>query len=95
MTTTKNKISADIDAAQDLIAVLKPELEKFGGFDFNTLVKGKEYPVIMLEISYTKKTTNVFSKSVLNVINLNTKNEYFVGVKTFGAALYQTINILI
>lgn len=95
MTTIKNKISADIDAAQDLIAVLKPELEKFGVFDFNIITKGKENPVVMLEISYSRKTTNVLSKSILNAINLNTSNDYFVGFKHVNFEFLQTINILI
>lgn len=95
MTTTKNKISADIDAAQDLVSVLKPELEKFGVFDFNIITKGKENPVVMLEISYSRKTTNVLSKSILNAINLNTSKDYFVGFKHENLEFLQTINILI
>lgn len=94
MTATKNKISADIDAAQDLIAVLKPELEKFGVFDFNVITKGKENPVVMLEISYSRKTTNVLSRAVLNTINMNTSKTYFVGFKHEILELLLTINIL-
>jgi len=97
--TTINKINADIDAANDLIKSLKPELEKFGTFEYNVLIKGKETPIIILEISFLKLTTNVFCKLIIETIMLNTNNDYFVGIKNFDVNGYketkQTINIII
>lgn len=97
--TTTNKISADIDAANDLIKVLKPELEKFGNFEYNVLSMGIVTPVIVLEISFARLTTNVFSKQIINTISLNTTNDYFLSIKNFDINGYkdtkQTINILI
>lgn len=99
MTVTKNKISADIDAAQDLITVLKPELEKFGVFEYNVLSMGISTPVIVLEISFARLTTNVFTKQIINTITLNTSKNYFFSIKTFLINGYkntkQTINIVI
>ncbi len=97
--TIINKISADIDAAENLIKVLKPELEKFGTFEYNVLSKGKETPVIILEISFLRLTTNVVSKQILNIVNLNTTNDYFLSIKNIDVNGYketkQTINIII
>jgi hypothetical protein len=97
--TTINKISADIDAANDLTKALNPELEKFGTFEYNVLTKGKETPIIVLEISFAKLTTNVFCKLIIETIMLNTNNDYFVGIKNFDVNGYketkQTINIII
>lgn len=99
MTTIKSKISADIDAANDLIAVLKPDLEKFGTFEFNVLSMGISTPVIVLEISFSRLTTNVFSKQIINTVSLHTTNDYFLSIKTFLINGYkdikQTINIVI
>jgi hypothetical protein len=97
--TTTNKISADIDAANDLIRVLQPELEKFGTFEYNVLSKGITTPVIILEISFARLTTNVFSKYIIETIVLNTSNDYFFSIKSFDVNGYkdtkQTINIVI
>jgi hypothetical protein len=97
--TTINKISADIDAANDLIKTLNTELSKFGTFEYNVLTKGKETPIIILEISFARLTTNVFSKNIIETIILNTTKDYFVGIKNFDVNGYketkQTINIII
>jgi len=91
MTAINNKI----DEANNLIKDLREPLAKFGTFDYNVLMKGKENPVVLLEIAFARDT-NVISKPILKTVENITKKDYFNRFKkTDRDILKLTINIVI
>lgn len=91
MTAINNKI----DEANNLIKDLREPLAKFGTFDYNVLMKGKENPVVLLEIAFARDT-NVISKPILKTVESITKKDYFNSLKkTDRDILKLTINIVI
>jgi hypothetical protein len=88
-------INDRIDEANNLIKDLREPLAKFGTFDYNVLMKGKENPVVILEMSFARDT-NVISKPILKTVESITKKDYFNSFKkTDRDILKLTINIVI
>jgi hypothetical protein len=88
-------INDRIDEANNLIKDLREPLAKFGTFDYNVLMKGKENPVVILEIAFARDT-NVISKPILKTVESITSKNYFNSFKKNEKDILQlTINIVI
>jgi hypothetical protein len=86
-------VSQKIDEAQNLIQELKPVLKTFGSFDYEIILKGKEDPVFIIQISFLK--FNVWTSIIIQVIERIIKRTYFFTLETKEDQTKITLNIVI
>lgn len=90
---TQINITQKIETAEKLIQDLKPILKLYGSFEFEILMKGKEIPVFLVKINFTR--LNQWSSVIIQIIQKITNKYYYFSTENINNQPKIALNIII